>query len=96
MKCPKCKFSIPLLGNSKEEMGVTVLECPECGTSFELHSMKKMFPKGVILMALTFIPLSLLPLPIAAVILVIAGIPFYRWVFRPENISFGNRNAKNT
>ena len=96
MKCPKCNLRFPMHGNSKGKMGVPVLECPDCRTTFELHSMQKMFPKGILVTFLVLIPLSFLP-PIAAVVLIVLySIPLQKWIFRPENIVIREESEKNT
>jgi hypothetical protein len=90
MKCPKCNHKFPMLGNSEEKAGVPTLECPKCQTRFELHSLKKMFPKGILFLFLAFIPLSFLPPLIAMLLIAVISIPFIKWLFKPENIVSGN------
>jgi len=96
MKCPKCKSKFTMLGNSKEEMGVTILECPQCNTKFELHAMQKMFPKGMFILLLLGIPFTFVPPVVTVVLIVTVSIPFIKWLYKPENIVFGEKNAENT
>lgn len=82
-----------MVGNSKEEKGISILKCPECCTTFEIHSMQKMFPKEFIIFLILGTPFSALPIEINIIFILIFTIPVLKWLFKPENIVINNKNT---
>ena len=71
-------------------MGVTVLECPNCRTRFEVQALQKMFPKGLLIMLAATLTLGFIPAAIEVPLLVVVVIVLFRWLFKPENVVAGN------
>ena len=96
MKCPNCHNKFKWLGNSQEKLGVPILTCPKCSTSFEVRSMQKFFPKGLIILILAGIPIEFFPVEISLALTILLAIPFFKWLLKPENIVINNASKKKT
>lgn len=90
MKCPGCGNKFPMQGNSKEVLGVPTLECPSCHARFEMQALQKMFPKGMLIMLVASMLFGFLPPELSIPLFVVAMVPLFRWLYRPENIVKGN------
>ena len=92
MKCHKCNHKYPIHGNSREEMDVIMLVCPECKTSFEILSKEKMYSKAIFILLWSVIPMIALPAHVSVILLAVIGILYFKWLYRPRNISFSEKN----
>ena len=90
MKCPECKNKFPMQGNSKEEIDKNIITCPKCATSFELQALKKLFPKGMLIMFMASMIFGFLSAEIAILLFLLTMVPVVKWLFKPENIVKGN------
>ena len=96
MKCPTCKTKISPYSNRIENKDKKMYLCPNCSTTFEIHSSEKLFPKGMIILILSNIVLDFLPDVAGVVIFMIILFFVIRWAYKPENVYIGNKNVKNT
>ena len=91
MKCPECKNKLSTLENSKEVIDIQIITCPTCATTFELHTLKKLFPKGMLIMFLVSMLFGFLNSVVAIILFLLAMVPVVKWLYKPENIVKGNK-----
>ncbi len=84
-----------MTGKSNEIVGIPTLECPKCHTKFEIHSMQKTFPKGILILTFSGLHFGFLPSVMSIAISIVVTFFLMKWVFKPENIVIGS-NVKNT
>lgn len=83
MKCPRCQFGFLMEEGEEKLCGEVRFQCGKCETSFKIPISRRVYPTGVLIFALSFLMLFLVPPPLAIVSIALWGALVVRWVLRP-------------